>query len=37
MLVDVQTDYGISSVHAQWFSHRKSRADDCDIIKMMSW
>ena len=22
----------VSSVHAQWFSHWKSRADDCDII-----
>ena len=31
MLADVQTNYGISSVHAQWFSHRKSRADDSDV------
>ena len=24
----VQMTYGISSAHAQWFSHGKSRADD---------
>ena len=31
MPADVQTNYGISSVHVQWFSHGKSRADDCDV------
>ena len=33
MLADAQMNYGVSSVHAQWFSHRKSRVDDYDIIK----
>ena len=33
MLVDVQMNYGISSVHVQWFSHQKNRPDDCDIIE----
>ena len=32
MLADVQMNYGVSSVHVQWFSCRKNRADDCDII-----
>ena len=34
MLADMQMNYGISSAHAQWFSHIKSRADDCDVIKL---
>ena len=33
MLADAQMNYGISSVHAQWFSHGKGRADDHDVIK----
>ena len=33
MPVDVQMNYGISSVHAQWFTHGKIRADDLDVIK----
>ena len=33
MLADVQTKYGISFVHEQWFSHGKGRADDHDVIK----
>ena len=33
MLADAQINYGISFVHVQWFSHQKSGADDCDIIK----
>ena len=33
MPVDVQTNGNISDVHAQWFSHWKIRADDCDIMK----
>ena len=33
MLADVQTNGGISDVHTQWFSHRKIRADDCDIMR----
>ena len=32
MPADVQTNTGSSDVHAQWFSHWKIRADDCDII-----
>ena len=32
MLAYVQMNYGISSAHAQWFSHGKSRADDHDVI-----
>ena len=32
MLADVLTNYGSSSVHVQWFSHQKIRADDCDVI-----
>ena len=31
MLVDMQMNYGSSSVHAHWFSHWKIRADDHDI------
>ena len=34
MLADTQTNYGVFCVHAQWFSHWKIKADDCDII---SW
>ena len=33
MLAYMQMTYGISSAHAQWFSYRKSRADDHDIIR----
>ena len=33
MLADVQTNYGISCVHVQWFSHQKIKADSCDIMK----
>ena len=33
MPVDVQTNGNISNVHAQWFSHWKIRADNCDIMK----
>ena len=36
MLADVQMNYSASGVHAQWFSHQKIKADDCDIIKMLS-
>ena len=36
MLADAQMNYGISSAHVQWFSHRKSRADDHDVKIMMS-
>ena len=32
-LVDVQMNCSTSSAHAQWFSHLKIKADDCDIIK----
>ena len=32
MLVDSQTNYGIFSVHVQWFSCRISRADDSNVI-----
>ena len=32
MPADVQMNVGSSDVHAQWFSHWKIRADDCDII-----
>ena len=31
MLAYVQMAYGISSAHVQWFSCRRSRADDHDI------
>ena len=31
MPADVQMNYSISSVHLQWFSHGKSRADDSDV------
>ena len=34
MPADVQTNGNISNVHAQWFSHWKIRADDCDIMKL---
>ena len=30
---DVQMSSSISDAHAQWFSHWKIRADDCDIMK----
>ena len=33
MPTDVQTNYGISFTHAQWFSCRKSRADNHNVIK----
>ena len=33
MLADTQMNYGVSSVHVQWFSHQKNRADDHDVIK----
>ena len=33
MLADAHTYGSISNVHAQWFSHWKIRADDCDIMK----
>ena len=33
MLVDAQMNGSISDAHAQWFSHCKIRADDCDIMK----
>ena len=33
MPADMQMNYGISFVHAQWFSHWKGTADNCDIIK----
>ena len=33
MPVDVQTNNVTSDVHAQWFSHWKIRADDCDVRK----
>ena len=32
MPADMQTNYGSSSAHVQWFSCQKIRADDCDII-----
>ena len=32
MSADAQTNYGVSSAHAQWFLHGKSRVDDRDII-----
>ena len=31
-LADVQMNSGNSNAHAQWFSHLKFRADDCDDI-----
>ena len=33
----VQTNYGSSFTHVQWFSCQNNRADDHDIIIMMSW
>ena len=30
---DAQMNCSTSSAHAQWFSHWKIKADDCDIIK----
>ena len=33
MLADVQTNSSVSNAHAQWFSHWKIRADNCDIMK----
>ena len=33
MLADAQMNGGISNAHAQWFSHWKIRADDCDVMK----
>ena len=33
MLADVNMKYGISFAHAQWFSHQKIRADDCDVME----
>ena len=33
MLVDVHMNDDVSNVHAQWFSHWKIKADDCDIMK----
>ena len=32
MPADVQMNYSISSVHVQWFSHRKIRADDHNVV-----
>ena len=32
MLADVQMNDDVSNVHAQWFSHWKIKADNCDII-----
>ena len=32
MLADVQMNVCSSEAHAQWFSHWKIRADNCDII-----
>ena len=32
MLADALMNDGDSDAHAQWFSHWKIRADDCDII-----
>ena len=31
-LADVQMNDDVSDAHAQWFSHWKIKADDCDII-----
>ena len=33
MPTDAQMNYGIFCAHAQWFSHQKTKADSCDIIK----
>ena len=33
MPVDVQMNDDVSSVHAQWFSHWKIKADDRDVMK----
>ena len=33
MQVDVQMNGDISNAHAQWFSHWKIRADNCDVMK----
>ena len=33
MPADMQTNYGVSCVHVQWFSCWKIKADDCDIMK----
>ena len=33
MLEDMQTNYGTSCVHPQWFSCQKIIADDCDVMK----
>ena len=33
MPVNVQMNSGDSDAHAQWFSHWKIRADDCDVMK----
>ena len=30
--MDVQTNYGGSSVHVQWFPNKNIRADNCDVI-----
>ena len=32
-LADMQMNHGSLSVHVQWFSHLKIRADDHDIMK----
>ena len=32
-LADVQTNGDVSITHAQWFSHCKVKADDCDGMK----
>ena len=43
MPADVQTNYGISSVHAQWFSHKKVEQmimmslDDVTVIAHAIW
>ena len=33
MPVNVQMNDDVSNVHAQWFSHQKIKADNCDIMK----
>ena len=33
MSADVQMNVDVSDVLVQWFSHWKTRADNCDVMK----
>ena len=33
MPADVQIKGNVSDAHAQWFSHWKIKADNCDVMK----